>query len=392
MRLFENSSSQQPGQPGDSCLLNTPGGASTPLASSPNILPQPAHSPTMLPTSSSITTPSPMIDLDSGAITIPSSQPLLRSNTPSPGGGIAMSPADTILIPSTLPTTTATANNKDNQTLIPSKSDTLHTNNNNMNKEDFDNGRTSPLTIKPRKNSGPSVFGGGHSVTATTPTDQLTSSNRLVPGRQLLTPTSTPPTTSTHQLGHASKLSPRMMSTSSPDTGLLHSSKPMVRARSHSDQQTARDTSSLSTTITTHGLLKAEPYQHHQQQQYPQKSNKHYHHRPAPSVPIAHMSSTTTIMGEERGLKPNMAGLPLARRVRSATTLRRSEEDSVPLKALVTNKQQQLYQASRHNNLSQMSDGGDNNNQGKTKGKASKYTTDHRRSISADSTPKVRII
>ncbi|KAI7848192.1 hypothetical protein BDC45DRAFT_523987 [Circinella umbellata] len=226
-------------------------------------------------------------------------------------------------------------------------------------------------------------------MTTTPPTDQLTSSNRLVPGRQLLTPTSTPPTNS--PLGHNSKLSPRIMASSSPDTALLHSSKPMVRARSHSDQQSARDTSSLSMTSTTQGLLKVESSHHHLQ-----KNNKHYHHRPAPSVPIAHMSNssiTTMNIGEDRGLKPNMNGLPLARRVRSATTLRQSEEDRVPLKALVANKQQQLYQASRYNNMNHSSDGIDNNNnQAKTKSKITKYTTDHRRSISADSTPNNNVI
>ncbi|KAI7875689.1 hypothetical protein K492DRAFT_28529 [Lichtheimia hyalospora FSU 10163] len=81
---------------------------------------------------------------------------------------------------------------------------------------------------------------------------------------------------------------------------------------------------------------------------------------------------------EESSLKPTPAGLPLARRVRSATTLRPTEEDSVPLKALIANKQHQLYQTSANQHSASSTPDAS---------KANKHH-DHRRSISADSTPK----
>ncbi|KAI9496166.1 hypothetical protein BDB00DRAFT_166405 [Zychaea mexicana] len=377
VRLFENSQ-----QPVSDSLLNA-SGVSTPLSKSPNILPQPISSlsPVMLPMQSpSITTPSPMIDLDSGAFA--SSQPL-RPNSPSPGVTTAMSPADALLNPPTTPSTTA----KDNKSLSTSKPDTLHptavtaaaaisatTSTTTTNREELDSGRpSSPLTIKPRKNSGPSVFGSSSPAAPMAPTDQLMSSNRLVPGgghSRQRTPSSTPPNQPI--LGHSSKLSPRMAS-SSPETG-IYASKPMARARSHSDQQSARDP-------TPGGLLKVEPHHH-------LKGNRH--HRPAPSVPVAHTSTVATddsSSGSSSGLKPNTAGLPLARRVRSATTLRQSEEDSVPLKALVANKQHQLYHASRKNSSNGDVDKVEQTNE-YIKGK---QLHDHRRSISADSTPKVLI-
>ncbi|KAI8143665.1 hypothetical protein BJV82DRAFT_100266 [Fennellomyces sp. T-0311] len=316
VRLFENVQSQTDN------LLGAPG-VSTPLSKSPNILPSPISSlsPVILPMQSSVTTPSPVIDLDSGAIT--SSQPL-RPISPAPVK--AMSPGDALHIAP-----------KDSKL----KYDTPHA------PSEPDNGRpASPLTVKPRKNSGASLI---------PTTDQLMSSTRLIPGlhSRQLTPSSTP---AQPALGHGAKLSPRMAS-SSPENG-LYASKPMSRARSHSDQHQSFEPSN--------GLLKVEPHHHSRRL-----------HRPAPSVPTVSPQST-----EDSGLKPTIAALPLARRVRSATTLRQSEEDTVPLKALVANKQQQLYQASIHANSTGVTEKSSQEIK-------DKQPHDHRRSISADSTPKV---
>lgn len=97
-------------------------------------------------------------------------------------------------------------------------------------------------------------------------------------------------------------------------------------------------------------------------------------------VPLRNrQGSSPDTKNDESSLKPSHAGLPLARRVRSATTLRPTEEDSVPLKALIANKQQQLYQSSANVQSASSSSSPSNTNK----------HHDHRRSISADSTPKV---
>lgn len=104
--------------------------------------------------------------------------------------------------------------------------------------------------------------------------------------------------------------------------------------------------------------------------------------------------TATAAAREESSLKPSHAGLPLARRVRSATTLRPTEEDSVPLKALIANKQQQLYQSSSssanaHSTSSSPSDVTPTPPPPSNSSKTTNKHHDHRRSISADSTPKV---
>lgn len=116
--------------------------------------------------------------------------------------------------------------------------------------------------------------------------------------------------------------------------GSSEGGKPMLRARSHSEQP---------------------PMQDQYQRNYFGSSD---HDFSPPAVP---------------NLKNAMSNIssPLARRVRSATTLRPSEEDSVPLKTLVVNKQIQHQQQQQLQKASE--------NDAKIKS-----TDSHRRSISAD--------
>jgi hypothetical protein len=155
------------------------------------------------------------------------------------------------------------------------------------------------------------------SSSTTSDTDYLSNSvGRLVPGAATTTP---PPR---HLMNSpVPKLTP-MTRSGSTDGG-----KPMLRARSHSEQRPV-----------------------HEQQPQPQ---------PQQRSPLAVPLSAD---------KQNNMSSPLARRVRSATTLRPSEEDRVPLKALINNKQQQKQQ---HQSQLQQVD-------------KKKQNESHRRSISAD--------
>ncbi len=124
--------------------------------------------------------------------------------------------------------------------------------------------------------------------------------------------------------------------------GSSEGGKPMLRARSHSEQPPMQD--------------------QHQRNQFGSSD----HDFTPPAVP---------------NLKSAMSNIssPLARRVRSATTLRPSEEDSLPLKTMMVNKQIQQQQQQ----LLQKSNDSDR----------MKPTDSHRRSISADNatnTKKVR--
>jgi hypothetical protein len=147
-------------------------------------------------------------------------------------------------------------------------------------------------------------------TTTTTKESQQESLSSRRPNDFLNNNTTTDNLLNTHQSGGrlipgaprtpVSKLTPMMMSRSgSTDSNGGSSSKPMLRARSHSEQRP----------------------ENHQQRSVPSEQ------QPLP-------------------LKNNnaMTSSPLARRVRSATTLRPSDEDSLPLKTLVASKQQQLYQ------------------------------------------------
>lgn len=222
---------------------------------------------------------SPVIDLDTGAIT-PTQKPvspILR----------AMSPADALHIPQT----------------------------------------TEPQSISSSPESKPSLTSIPANSTLDVPSfDANTNPNRLAPRTPsrafgALTPSSIPQ--QPQQLSSA-KLTPR----NTHENG----SNPMVRARSHSDQENARE----------NGFLKADP----------SPPQRYQHQRATPSI---------------ADLKANNA-IPLARRVRSATTLRRSDEDTVPLKALVATKQQQ-YQLQKRQNSAPLEKSKD---------------SPHRRSISAD--------
>lgn len=107
--------------------------------------------------------------------------------------------------------------------------------------------------------------------------------------------------------------------------------KPMLRARSHSEQPPMQD-------------------------QYQRNKFNTTNHETAPlAVPAVKASNISS---------------PLARRVRSATTLRPSEDDNSPLKTLMANKQFQQKQQQQQKPI-----------QTETK---SKTTDSHRRSISAD--------
>ncbi|CAO3624315.1 unnamed protein product [Cunninghamella blakesleeana] len=92
-------------------------------------------------------------------------------------------------------------------------------------------------------------------------------------------------------------------------------------------------------------------------------------------------------------LSDSISTAHLARRVRSATTLRKSEEDSVPLKALVANKQyhhhqQQQQQQQQQQKLSLQQKTPHHLQKSITENK--KYS-DHRRSISADNVSKCKV-
>lgn len=107
--------------------------------------------------------------------------------------------------------------------------------------------------------------------------------------------------------------------------------KPMLRARSHSEQPPMQD-------------------QYHKNQ-----FNTADHETTPPVVPYA------------KNVTSNISS-PLARRVRSATTLRPSEDDNSPLKTLMANKQFQQKQQQKTTEIEVKS----------------KTTDSHRRSISAD--------
>ncbi|ORX58095.1 hypothetical protein DM01DRAFT_1218734 [Hesseltinella vesiculosa] len=77
---------------------------------------------------------------------------------------------------------------------------------------------------------------------------------------------------------------------------------------------------------------------------------------------------------------------PLARRVRSATTLRQSEEDRVPLKTLVANKQRHHHQQQLHR-LQPLTPSKPSLNQHRQK-----RLVEHRRSISADNVEQAQIM
>jgi hypothetical protein len=162
-----------------------------------------------------------------------------------------------------------------------------------------------------------------NSSNSTTDTDCLSSSaGRLVPG---ITSTTPPPLR--HLMSSpVPKLTPmtRSGSTDSGSGGGGDGSKPMLRARSHSDQRPI-----------------------HEQQLQPQPQQ-----RSPLAVPMD-------------GDKHSSMGSPLTRRVRSEATLRPSEDDRVPLKALINNKQQQKHQQQLESEYK-------------------KQNESHRRSISAD--------
>lgn len=171
----------------------------------------------------------------------------------------------------------------------------------------------------------------------TSAAEQLASGNRLVPGAQ--NKLQTAPTSSQPVLVSAPKLSPRVRSISPEDD--LQSSKPMARTRSHSDQR--------ATCTGEDGLLKVDQ-------------------RLAPTA-------------DDNGMKPSYA---LARRVRSATTLRQSEEAALfAPKKILESKQHQLYQTSLQ---------AKNNIRAKAPRKTSEPNEEHQdsphhRSVSADNVP-----
>lgn len=118
-------------------------------------------------------------------------------------------------------------------------------------------------------------------------------------------------------------------------------SKPMIRARSHSDQRAVHETG---------------------QKLYPG----------ALSVPDGHESISLSVPNLKNAMSNGSS--PLARRVRSATTLRPSNENSLPLKTVIANKQLHQQQQLNHDELKLMSN------------------DSHRRSISADNvTPKKKV-
>ncbi|KAI8393384.1 uncharacterized protein BYT42DRAFT_609180 [Radiomyces spectabilis] len=163
----------------------------------------------------------------------------------------------------------------------------------------------SPLTLKPTYSE---TIGTPSSEVSNTSSEILSSSGKLVPGAHIRShaPLGSPST---------AKLSPSNRSASS-DTGL--EGRPMSRARSHSDQRMVLD------------------------QNRSGSSHAHAVHGHHPSFAEAIPNATSNLKGHVN------TSSPLARRVRSAISLRHSEEDSMPLKTLVANKQQQIYQASKH--------------------------------------------
>lgn len=289
VRMFENLPS-----PSDGLLAP---GATTPLASSPHVHPSSSVtlSPTLLPVQATANdtnsiTPSPVIDLDSGATT-----QLLRPVSPSLN---AMSPADVLQI---------------RPTQMETPPPPL--------------GRTPPSPFSPPSKD-------EHDVPRLKPnvTESLASGSRLVPGRSLA-----PPPQVTHQISM-----PNVASTAKLSPSHLES-RPMSRARSHSDQRAVQ---------RQHGL---------QQPQHLQQNRPRHQLNPSSLVP-----------------DPTP---PLARRVRSATTLRQPQPAEPPLKAMIVNKQQQMYKKIST----------------ERKGSADSAvkqqpheSSPHRRSISADNSRKVR--
>ncbi|KAF7721702.1 hypothetical protein EC973_004291 [Apophysomyces ossiformis] len=207
----------------------------------------------------------------------------------------------------------------------------------------------SPLTLKPSSGS-ENVTALASSLSEQTATsDSLSSCGRLVPGQrqgQLLANTA------------ASKLTPGSRAGSPEET--IHVSRTISRVRSHSDQKTVRE------------------------QQQPPKPDvpTHKYQQANLSIPGTLGLPVTDALSSSSGSNPkqkaNSSFSPLARRVRSATSLRHTEEDKVPLKALVANKQHQLYQASVQANRPELRKRSESNS-------AHKQAHDsHRRSISAD--------
>ncbi|ORY98775.1 hypothetical protein BCR43DRAFT_206939 [Syncephalastrum racemosum] len=274
-------------------------GTSTPLTNSPHVHPSSSVtlSPTLLPiqattNDTSNVTPSPVIDLDSGAAT-----QLLRPISPAPN---AMSPGDVLQIPPT-----------QNETSPPPL------------------GRTPPFPHTHPANEEQDIARLKPSVT-----EPLAGSGRLVPGSSLA-----PPPQVTHQISM-----PNVASTAKLSPSHLES-RPMSRARSHSDQHAVRQ--------QQHGLQ--------QPQQIQQNRPRHQLNQPS--------------------LVPDPTP-PLARRVRSATTLRQPQTTEPPLKAVIVNKQQQMYKKISTERKGS-ADGAVKQQRQETS------DSPHRRSISADNSRKV---
>ncbi|KAI9310446.1 hypothetical protein BX666DRAFT_1171820 [Dichotomocladium elegans] len=336
MRLFENNYNQTT----DSLLGGSMGSSNSPLSQSPNLLPSgmgPSQSPgvTLSQPAASLTVPSPVIDLDSCAFL--SARPLRplspASKPPSPASALMIAP-----------------NSKE---LPSTKNDTQHPH---PPKGDISQSGMPNLTNQHTVNSAAINYSTAVVASVNEPPVNV---NRLTPSmisdRQ--TSAGTPP-----QLAHGAKLSPR--SQSGVLEGMVVKSHPMLRARSHSDQRVPSEQ------VGNTGLLKVDGHHYGQHHQYNSSNNNvRSLHRTAAST------SQTNI--EENALKPGNISIPLARRVRSATTLRQTEEDSVPLKALIANKQHQLYQ--------QASADGSLTSNAEDRRNLTESHHDHRRSNSADS-------
>jgi hypothetical protein len=192
--------------------------------------------------------------------------------------------------------------------------------------------------------------------------DSLFSSEKLVPGAP------SPSGIGHHNSGSSLMGSPVSKLTPLTPLGTVDNSKPMLRARSHSEQRPVREQTSSN---------RLERHHHHHQLSVPHNNHPYQGSSLDPnSIPAVPTNAN---------IKNPMASSPLARRVRSATSLRQNEEDSVPLKALVANKQQQLYnhhhqhqQSVPSANISLKNDDQDGNKTGSHSGDS------HRRSISAD--------
>ncbi|KAI8078824.1 uncharacterized protein BX664DRAFT_39476 [Halteromyces radiatus] len=183
------------------------------------------------------------------------------------------------------------------------------------------------------------------------------------------------------QFAVSNKLTP-LTRPSSPDNppSLAQS---MSRTRSYSDQRQLQHCYPDQTVVS----LTSPNGQHHQDLRSSPPSVA------SPAVPLvpAHLRRQNSTAATTS----SAAAGHLARRVRSATTLRRSEEDSVPLKALVTNKQyqQQLQMQQQQQQQQQkltkqhlsVSVPSDNNLTGNRK------HAEHRRSISADNVSKCKV-